>query len=238
MRSGRFWFGTDGRISEKPRTMTTALGWCSSGHASMAEIRRQAPNVRFKFINLTTDEAVKRLADGMIDFALVRRDAVARPLQATPLGVMGYSLFLPKGLAPKPPAKSDLAILDGLPLATLEGEGNFRAALGNAARKAGIALNIQLECSSFPLAARAVVHGGMAAILPTIAAVDLQGIAVSHVHLPFLKEFDRDVCLALNLRLERVRPALREVTPILARAGNFQNRPSPRGKPGYKLSEH
>src|SRR5258708_3771717 len=37
----------------------------------LAEIRKRLPRVRLKFLNLPTDEAVKRLADGVIDFAVV-----------------------------------------------------------------------------------------------------------------------------------------------------------------------
>ena len=65
----------------------------------LAEIRQRIPNVRLKFLNLPTTDAVRPLADGLIDFALVRKDAVTRPLEARPLGVMDYSLFIPAPLA-------------------------------------------------------------------------------------------------------------------------------------------
>jgi len=42
------------------------------------ELRKRLPDVRLKFLNLPTAEAVKRVADGMIDFALVRKNAVSR----------------------------------------------------------------------------------------------------------------------------------------------------------------
>ena len=48
---------------------------------SLAEIRKLFPGVRFKFLNFSTADAVKRLADGLIDFVIVREDAVARPLE-------------------------------------------------------------------------------------------------------------------------------------------------------------
>jgi hypothetical protein len=42
------------------------------------------------------------------------------------------------------------------------------------AKKEGLSLNTQVECCSFPLAARAVAKGNVAAILPSIAADDLR----------------------------------------------------------------
>ena len=91
----------------------------------LAEIRQRIPNVRLKFLNLPTTDAVRPLADGLIDFALVRKDAVTRPLEARPLGVMDYSLFIPAPLAARSGRSDGLKPLDGLPLATLEGQGNF-----------------------------------------------------------------------------------------------------------------
>ena len=64
----------------------------------LREVRKKLPNVRLKFLNLATNEIVRRLADGVIDFGVVRKDAVARPLQCASLGAMGYSLFVPERL--------------------------------------------------------------------------------------------------------------------------------------------
>ena len=177
--------------------------------------------MRLKLLNLPTDAAVKRLADGVIDFAFVRKDAVARPLQARALGVMSYSLFVPNALKPVNCLKDCRKFIDQLPLATLDGDGAFRSALAQAVRKAGIKMNVQIECSSFPLAARAVAKAKMAAILPTIAATDLQDVAVAQVAVPFLKSFDREMCLASNPRLIRIRPILQNVAEALAQVCSF-----------------
>ncbi|MGA2662159.1 MAG: LysR family transcriptional regulator [Verrucomicrobiota bacterium] len=184
-------------------------------------IRERLPNVRLKFLNLPTGEAVKRLAEGLIDFALVRTDAVTRPLQAKALGVMGYSLFLPAGLCAAHGRKDGLKILDGLPLATLEGEGSFRSALSGVARKQCVRVNVQVECSSFPLAARAVAGGKVAAILPSIAAAGLEVAGVEQVAVPFLKAFDRQMSLATSPRLIRIRPVLEKVVAVLHQVCSF-----------------
>lgn len=179
------------------------------------KIRGHLPNVRLRFLNLPTADAVKRLADGVIDFALVRKDAIHRPLQAKSLGGMAYSLFIPTGLEATAGRKDGLKLLDGLPLATLEGEGSFRSGLAQSAKKQGVRLNIQIECSSFPLAARAVAEGHLAAILPSIATVDLHPAVATQVSVPFLKAFDREMCCASNARLLRIRPILTRAADAL-----------------------
>jgi len=184
------------------------------------DLRKRIPNARLKFLNLPTSEAVKRLADGAIDFAVVRKDAIASPLQSQSLGTMGYSLFIPAGLQSSG-RKDGLKLLDGLPLATLEGEGTFRSALFQAGKKAGVKLNIQVECSSFPLAARAVAKGNVAAILPAIASADLPATTAVQVPVTFLKSFDREMALATNARLLRIRPSLQKATEVLAQVCRF-----------------
>jgi DNA-binding transcriptional LysR family regulator len=184
-------------------------------------IRERIPNVRLKFLNLPTGEAVKRLVDGLIDFAFVRKDAVTRQLRAKALGVMGYSLFLPASLRAAHGRKDGLKILDGLPLATLEGEGSFRSALSAVAGKQCVQVNIQVECSSFPLAARAVAGGKVAAILPSIAAADLEVTGAEEVAVPFLKAFDREMSLATSPRRMRIRPVLEKVGAVLHQVCSF-----------------
>jgi DNA-binding transcriptional LysR family regulator len=187
----------------------------------LGEIRKRIPRVRFKFLNLPTDEAVKRLADGLIDFALVREDAIGRPLQATSLGVLGYSLFIPQTLKSAIGRADNLKLLDDLPLATLEGEGSFRGALAEIARKHKIKVNIQVECSSFSLAARAISEGNVAAILPNLAAAEVKKTGGVEVRLEFLRHFDRKMCLASNPRSIRIRPILQKVGAILAQLCQF-----------------
>lgn len=116
-----------------------------------------------------------------------------------------------------------MRLLNDLPLATLEGEGIFRSALAEIAKKEKVKLNIQIECSSFPLAARAVSKSDIAAILPRIAATELQNIAVE-VRLSFLRHFDQKMCLASNPRLVRIRPMLANVGTVLAQICRFRER--------------
>ncbi|PWU09024.1 MAG: hypothetical protein C5B50_28145 [Verrucomicrobia bacterium] len=214
----------------------------------LGEIRRRLPNVRFKLLNLTSADIVARLADGMMDFGVVRKDVVRRPLRSVALGNVEYSVFVPKAVqspgqvqSPKSKVQSPLPIVasgesqggivlrEGLRLgerlrlrsrsgglgasehfglATLEGEGSFRRELAAIERRHKLKLDIQLECSSFPLVAAAVESGGMAAILPSIARVELGLRGVQEVKVAELGSLAREICLAWNHRVLRIRPAL------------------------------
>ncbi|MCI0540986.1 MAG: LysR family transcriptional regulator [Verrucomicrobiales bacterium] len=187
----------------------------------LATIRQALPNVRLKFLNLPTSEAVRRVTDGLIDFALIRDDAVTHSLEASPLGAMEYSLFVPREFSFHSQRQAKLRFLNELPLATLEGEGSFRTELSEFARKQGMKMNIQVECSSFPLAAHAVVRGKVAAILPSIAAIDLIELGAKEMRLEFLKIFERQMCIACNHRTLRIRPVLEKVRAVLEEICRF-----------------
>jgi len=101
-----------------------------------------------------------------------------------------------------------------LPLATSVG-GQFREYLEASASKARCPIRIELSCSSFTQAARAVETGAFAAVLPSLAAVEFAAGEVIEVPLPFLKSYARPICLAWNPRLTAVRPLVDRAVDVL-----------------------
>lgn len=108
--------------------------------------------------------------------------------------------------------------LEALPLATLEGEGSFRKELSAIARKYRLALKIEVECASFPLVARAVGTGSVAAVLPSVAAVDLGLLRAQELSIGILDSLKREICLAWSPRVLRIRPALDRVSKVFGQA--------------------
>lgn len=199
-------------------TGETVIQWLIIPHID--ELQSRLPNVRIKLLNLPTATAISRLTEGAIDFAIVRRDVVRRPLRSRPLGAMSFSLFIPKRIAGCT-AVNATDRLASVPLATLEGAGTFRTELQEEARKAGIKLQIQVECPSFPLVARAVAKGSIAAILPSIASADLRDFDVDEFPVPFLETSRREMALAMNPRVMRIRPFLPRVSEVLEQVCRF-----------------
>ena len=179
-----------------------------------AKLRRALPNTRFQFYAGRTHDLVRRLTDLTVDLGLLREDAVTVPLKAKRLLVMTYSVFLPKRLAAKAGEDQLKEALASLPLATSIG-GQFRERLEEAAGKAHWPLRIELSCSSFTQAARAVETGAFGAVLPSVAAVEFAPGDVIELPLPFLKSYARPICAVWNPRLAEVRPVVRQAIGAL-----------------------
>jgi DNA-binding transcriptional LysR family regulator len=124
---------------------------------------------------------------------------------------MGYSLFVPENLRG---TGTGAKALEALPLATLEGEGSFRKELAAIAGKQKLRLHIEIECASFPLVARAVATGSVAGILPSVAAVDLERVGAQEVRMGILDGLKREVWLAWNPRVLKIRTALEKASQV------------------------
>ena len=177
----------------------------------LADLRHRLSDVSFRVLNLPTTEIVSRLRDGTVDVGLVREGSIARPLQASPLGTMTFSAFVPAQMFPG--TKLSAKALAKLPLATLEGTGQFRQELDRLFARQKLAPNIQLELSSFPLVARAVQMGGCAAILPRNAAAELEQSEAVELKLDVLRPLNRGIVLAWNPRMARIRAAVGKAIP-------------------------
>ena len=201
----------------------------------LAELQSKLHAVRLRVLNLSSAEIASALADGTIDLGIVRQGATGK-LQNAPLGKMEFSLFVPNQLlgegvkAPKhrssgresalvfrqmePTDVGCYKKLMRLPLATLEGAGEFRAGLERITRRKKVALNLVLELSSFPLIARAVQGGVCAAFLPGQARVEFDPAEVVELQPDWLRPLGRELVLAWNPRLARIRTAVAQAVPV------------------------
>src|SRR5205814_56558 len=116
-----------------------------------------------------------------------------------------YSLFVPRKLLRARTTPGFRWVLENLPLALQTSAGDFQRSFENETEKLEIKLNLRLGCESFPQACRAALSGDYAAILPTLAAVDLKPDAFLQLAIPILKPHESMICLAWNPRLLRVR---------------------------------
>lgn len=182
----------------------------------LADIEKKLPNMRYRFLNLPNAEIVNRLNDGLIDFGVLRKLEAVKPLTARHLGSVSYSLFVSKAMALKTRGISFSKLIGTLPLATLEGDGSFRHELSAIAQTSGLPLNVKVECSSFPLVARAIMSGRLAGILPQMAADELSVLGLQEIRSRELQAFEREICLAWNPRQLRIRRALEVPCAIFA----------------------
>jgi DNA-binding transcriptional LysR family regulator len=157
-------------------------------------------------------EALARLADARLDLGIVRAAEVPPGLRARSLGSIDYALYVPRALRPK--RLRGAALLAAVPLAVQHGDPELADAVDALIRDA--AITPALVCETFPQAQRAVATGRYAAVLPTLARLELPARAFAEIDLFATPPLA--VWLAWHPRLERQRPALAALLPALAAA--------------------
>jgi DNA-binding transcriptional LysR family regulator len=161
----------------------------------------------YELLDWRTGDIVRGLLDHTVDFGIIRKSAISKPLKFHPLGRFGYSLFVPKQLMTKKQS------ISSLPLAISVG-GEFLRDFQAATIKAGFQPNIVYRCTSFTQAAHLARLGIAAAVLPDIASSAISNVAPS-VPVPWLKSFYRDLGVAWHARLVEIRPRAFDVLTTL-----------------------
>ena len=158
--------------------------------------------------------------DLKLDFGIIRSGAATTSLQTYPLGKIEYALFCPKSALKNSATLNLVAVLQSVPLAMLNSDGEFMGDFKAWAEKNKVAIRTKLECDSFPQACRAIKTGSYAAILPTIASRDLPSGEFVEIALPSNKKA-RNICLAWNPRILRLRTAAPKIADFLKAALRF-----------------
>ena len=163
------------------------------------------PEAIFVLKNLRSRDIADQLLDSQLDFGILRQARVQAPLKGSILGDVRYSLFIPPALWSPKWKKDPNAALKELPWATLGTDGEFVEQLQEAATKAKASPNLRLLTESFPQAARAALTGQFAAILPAHAEADPLLRSLHRIDPPWMGKLHRQVVLAWNPRLMRIR---------------------------------
>lgn len=171
----------------------------------LAAFQNQHPRLRVKVHNLRSRDIIERLGEMRLDFGLVRANTVRPPLRQTKLGQVPFLLFVPKALLKQAPRLAPIEMLARFPIATLGSDGDFFEGLIDEARRRKVEINFKLLTESFPQAARAVMSGHYAAVLPAHASIDLEAKGTKAFRLPFLDSATRSIVLAWSPRSVRTR---------------------------------
>jgi DNA-binding transcriptional LysR family regulator len=182
----------------------------------LASIRQSFPRVVFACTNRRTSDIINALLDFSLDYGLIRENAVPAGLGTKPVGSLDYRLFVPKIMLPAKLPKAPQLLLTELPLATLDGDGDYTAGLVSIARIIGQPLNIALTCSTLPQICQAVRGGGFAGVLPILARQELPEAAFMELDLPALRSLRRPLALCWNPRMSAIRKDAERVTMQLA----------------------
>ncbi len=162
--------------------------------------------IRFATFNLRTNEIVQQLGEGRIDFGIVRRDAMVKGLKSAPLGKLTFSAIIPNALLKSGRHLGLKEMFSELPIAAQTTDGQFTQRVREIAAKLKVNFTPALACQSFPQTLSAVRSGGFAAILPKLALTELTEKNYVAIEAPQLHRLDREIALAWNPRVIRVRP--------------------------------
>ncbi len=191
-----------------------AIGCGDSIHAwmvapALARMGAATPPRQFSFVNLRNVDVSKALLDMDIDLGILRTSALsAELLEHRPVACVRYALYVPPALMPQP--RSAAWALSHLPVATLGSGASFHDSLMNCLRCQGVELANLNATQSFPFAAQLLATQRYAAILPDIAEKHLPPGTI-RLDDPLFDPLSRELSLAWNPRLFRVRPAAEQV---------------------------
>ena len=136
----------------------------------LAAIRKTLGNVMVELEQMRSADVVRAVADGRIDFGIVREDAVPAEIKRWRLGAVGYALFAANALWKG--RSSVEKVIQNVPVAELLPGGQFPARWQLWLAKQSLTPLVFARVSSFTDLAKVVQTGNAAAVLPDLAAVD------------------------------------------------------------------
>lgn len=182
------------------------------------EIMANTPGLRFEFHTVRSDDAVERVKEGKLNLAVVRSDAVEKPLVATPVGFLDFSWVVPRRLLPGNRA-AGVHLLEELPLALHAGDRHLVHAVMAVAAQNHIKISVKVSVDSFGLILQAIQSGNdLTAVLPTPAAKGLSKELFAVVELEGMQGLRSDLSLVYDERVAVIRDALKRVAGRLAKA--------------------
>jgi DNA-binding transcriptional LysR family regulator len=131
---------------------------------ALAHTRRAQAGIHFAVEPVAEEDIERRLHDLTLDFGVVSRSELSRPLQLSPLGSVPLNLWVPRGLAKSAGAAAAAFTSGRLPFAWPAAE------LPPARFELLQRQEPVLECATFLNARQALARGGLAAVLPDFLA--------------------------------------------------------------------
>jgi LysR family hca operon transcriptional activator len=181
-------------------------------------LREKMPDMNVIFRNLRSDAIVDALHNGDIDLGFVRKNAVPKSLESVGNFILGYRLFVPKKFRAKLKASVTFAQIADLPMALLEGAGQFRSTVDELAMEAGVKLNVVTECSSSTQVALLVARKECCAILPSFAKAQLDETSTDDYAIEGFKKLERSLCFAWSPKRAEIRACVEKAARICASA--------------------
>lgn len=163
-------------------------------------IRTGLGNAMVELEKMRSADVVRSVADGRLDFGIVREDAVPKEIKRWRLGEVGYALFAANAFWKN--RSSVKEFVQNVPIAELLPGGQFTERWHAWLAKERLVPKVFARVSSFTELAKIVQAGHAAAVLPDLAQVDFDPKRYAHRSVSALR--NRTLVLIANERsLER-----------------------------------
>jgi len=180
----------------------------------LREIQKALGKVRIWLPCLERDEALTGLDNQTLDFAIVRRDEIPKGYANAPLGIYKYLCLVPSELMESVSETDQSTLLRLLPLVITKSDWtvDFEALHKE---DAGLDLNIQVVCESWPQAAQFLKTRAYAAILPAFSRRDFDEKDFISIAVPFLTKCQHEMALTWKRSALSKKPLLKRAPAIL-----------------------
>lgn len=162
----------------------------------LAVIRKELGAALIELEHMRSADIVRAVADGRLDFDIVRETVVPAEIKRWWLGTVGYALFAAKVLARG--CSSVEQVIQNRPVAELQAGGQFAEHWHQWLASHQLAPQVFVRVTSFTDLTRIVQAGHAAAVLPDLAAVDLD--PKRFIHWPITDLPPRKLVLIANTR--------------------------------------
>ncbi len=181
----------------------------------LTEVQNLDSSVQFDFATQRTEQCVESVKRGLLDLAIVRKDAVEPTLNALPCGSLSYALVVPRNLLPGRTA-AGLQLVRRIPFAMLNGEGVLAKSVIALAKKMDLQLDIRVRAENFSLLISAIENATLAAVLPEQAVPSLSKERFAAIEMDDLKTLTRELVLVYSPEAAELRGVIRRLAPRIS----------------------
>jgi DNA-binding transcriptional LysR family regulator len=162
----------------------------------LSDIRKQANGAMVMLRNRRSRDIIDQLNSGELHIGIVSETRLPSSLDSKPLGQVSFELFIPSTLKAKANFKDPLKTMSELPYASLDGSGETKTAITDAARKRKLTIRPELECSGSGQVAAAIKNGNFCGILPSFFNSYFEKDQVHRVKIPRMGKLNRKYVVA------------------------------------------
>jgi DNA-binding transcriptional LysR family regulator len=162
----------------------------------LAGIRTVLGNAMVELEQMRSADVVRSVADGRLDFGIVREDAAPKEIKRWQLGEVGYALFAANAFWKNRSSVEEF--VQNVPIAELLPGGQFTERWHAWLAKERLVTKVFARVSSFTELTKIVQTGQAAAVLPDLAAVDFDPKRYVYRSIPALRK--RTLVLIANAR--------------------------------------